>query len=237
EATGIDQTVFRPHDTAIEKNVSIVRPNHEKIRSRFGKDAGKIIALLAKKDLGQLVKDRTHGETIKVENFEIPLDFLDTKEETVKETGTRFLPHVIEPSFGVERLVYSTLEHNLGMREDRLVLGLPFRLAPVQASVYPLVNKDGLVERANRIFEDLSSSGIRVEFDDAGSIGRRYARADEAGIPIGITIDYDTLKDDTVTLRDRDSWSQIRVKADELKGTIHTIVNKGFPKTQDSHRN
>jgi glycyl-tRNA synthetase len=99
------------------------------------------------------------------------------------------------------------------------------------------LNKNGLVERATRIFEDLNASGIRVEFDDAGSIGRRYARADEAGVPLGITIDYDTLKDDTVTVRDRDSWGQIRVQTKELNATIHAIVNKGFPKTQDSHRN
>jgi glycyl-tRNA synthetase len=70
---------------------------------------------------------------------------------------------------------------------------------------------------------------LRVEYDDAGSIGRRYARADEAGIPFGITVDYDTLKDGSVTLRDRDSWNQIRVQISELKPTIDSIVNNGFP--------
>jgi len=233
EATGIDQTVFRPHHAPVEKKIFITRPNHEKIKVKFGRDAGKIIGLLAKLDLAQLVKTGKPEGPVKVGDFEIPLDYFDTREETVKETGTRFVPHVVEPSFGVERLVYSTLEHNLLMREDRLVLSLPFKLAPVQASVYPLVNKDGLVERATAIFEDLKASGIRVEFDDAGSIGRRYARADEAGVPLGITIDYDTLKDHTVTLRDRDSWTQIRVQTNELKDMIHTIVNKGFPKTKD----
>src|SRR4029077_673350 len=133
------------------------------------------------------------------------------------------------PSFGVERLVYASLEHNIKMREDRLIVSLPFKLAPVQASVYPLVNKDGLVEKAKGVYEELRADGLRVEYDDAGSIGRRYARAYEAGVPLGITIDYDTIKDDTVTLRDRDSWAQIRTKIDHLRETVLTIVNKGFP--------
>jgi len=142
----------------------------------------------------------------------------------VKETGTKFLPHVIEPSFGVERLVYSTLEHNLRMKEERLILSLPFGIAPTQAAVYPLVNRDGLVEKAQSVHRSLLESGLRVEYDDGGSIGRRYARADEAGIPLGITVDYETMKDGSVTLRDRDSWNQIRVQIDELKSTIDSIV-------------
>ena len=85
------------------------------------------------------------------------------------------------------------------------------------------------MEKAQTVHQSLLQSGLRVEYDDAGSIGRRYARADEAGIPLGITVDYDTLKDDTVTLRDRDSWNQIRVKIKELKPTIDSIVNTGFP--------
>src|SRR5207245_7953318 len=100
---------------------------------------------------------------------------------------------------------------------------------PAQAAVYALVSKDGLVETAQSVHRSLRESGLRVEYDDSGSIGRRYARADEAGIPLGITVDYDTLKDDTVTLRDRDSWNQIRVKIKELKPTIDSIVNTGFP--------
>jgi glycyl-tRNA synthetase len=228
DASGLDLRVFKAYDSPKEKTVRIVRPNHEKIRNQFGTDAGRIISLLAKEDLDQLAKTKKTGEMIKIDKFQIPMEFLDTKEETIKEAGTKLLPYVIEPSFGVERLVYATLEHNLRMREDRVVLSLPLRLAPIQASIYPLVNKDGLVEKAQAIHRDLLADGLRVEYDDSGSIGRRYARADEAGIPIGITVDYDTLKDDSVTLRDRDSWNQIRTPVSQLRSTIHTIVNKGF---------
>src|SRR5438093_4306309 len=114
------------------------------------------------------------------------------------------------------------------MKEDRLILGLPFNLAPIQASVFPLVNKDGLQKRATEVYEALIADGLRVEYDEAGSIGRRYARADEAGIPIGITVDYDTLNDGTVTLRDRDTWKQLRRPAPDLPGIVRKIVEKGF---------
>lgn len=237
KATGIDLRVFKAYDSPVEKMMRVVRPNHEKIREQFGADAGKIISLLAREDLARLVGDKKKDAAVRVDHYDIPLEFFETKEEKVKETGTKYFPHVIEPSFGVERLVYAALEHNLRMREDRLILSLPFKLAPIQASVYPLVNKDGLDERAKRIYDDLRADGFRVEYDDSGSIGRRYARADETGIPLGITVDYDTLKDNSVTLRDRDSWTQIRRPLDQLRGTIHTIVNKGFPVHANTVRN
>jgi glycyl-tRNA synthetase len=228
QATGIDLRVFKAYDTPVEKTVRVVRPNHEKIRKKFGADAGKMISLLNRESLDQKLHGKKPHQTIDVGGYSVPVEFFDSKEEKVKETGTKYIPHVIEPSFGVERLVYASLEHNLKMREDRVIVGLPFKLAPIQASVYPLVNKDGLDEKARQIYENLSQDGLRVEYDDAGSIGRRYARADEAGIPLGITVDYDTLKDNTVTLRDRDSWAQIRTGIEELRETIHSIVNKGF---------
>jgi len=229
QATGIDMRVFKAYDSPIEKRVRTVRPSHEKIRKRFGKDAGRIISLLAKEDLPRILQRKKPGESIRIDAYDLPVELFETKEEAIKEAGTKFLPHVIEPSFGVERLVYSTLEHNLRMRGERLILSLPFGIAPTQAAVYPLVNKDGLVEKAESVHRGLLQSGLRVEYDDAGSIGRRYARADEAGIPLGITVDYDTLKDGSVTLRDRDSWNQIRVQISELKTTIDSIVNSGFP--------
>jgi glycyl-tRNA synthetase len=183
--------------------------------------------LLAGKDLLAIVRERK--DRIKIGDFDVPIDCFEVKEEKVKESGSKFVPHVIEPSFGVERLIYATLEHSLKIKDDRTIFSLPIKLAPVQASVYPLVNRDGLEEKAAQIHKSLLADGFRVEYDDAGSIGRRYARADEAGIPVGITVDYETLKDNTVTLRDRDSWQQIRAPSAELGKMMAEISNKGFP--------
>jgi len=95
-------------------------------------------------------------------------------------------------------------------------MSFPRSIAPTQVGIYPLVSKDGLVEKAQEVHKLLINEGFMVEFDETGSIGRRYARADEAGVPLGITIDYDTLSDNTVTIRDRDSWQQVRSPIKDL---------------------
>jgi len=87
--------------------------------------------------------------------------------------------------------------------------------------VYPLVSKDKLPDKALEVHRMLIDEGFIVEYDEAGSIGRRYARADEIGVHLGITVDYDTLKDDTVTIRDRDSWKQVRSKTKDLVELLH----------------
>jgi glycyl-tRNA synthetase len=135
--------------------------------------------------------------------------------QTFKE-GRRFIPHVVEPSFGSDRLAYIAVEHAYQAKKDRAVLSFPRELAPVQVGVYPLVGKDGLPEKALQLYHNLLKEGFAVEYDESGSIGRRYARADEAGTPLGVTVDYDTLKDDAVTIRDRDSWKQVRTPINQL---------------------
>jgi len=135
--------------------------------------------------------------------------------------GRRFVPHVIEPSFGLDRLVYVALEYAYTKRNKRTLLSLSRDLAPIQMSVFPLVNKDGLLEKADEVYHRLTNEGFTVDWDSSGSIGRRYARADEVGTPLGITIDYQTIDDGTVTLRDRDSWKQVRSNIDNLPDLLH----------------
>jgi len=139
--------------------------------------------------------------------------------------GRRFIPHVVEPSFGSDRLVYIAVEYAYQAKKDRALLSFPRELAPIQVGVYPLVSKDGLPEKAWQVYQMLIMEGFTAEYDESGSIGRRYARADEAGTPLGVTIDYDTLKDNTVTIRDRDSWKQVRTQtsllADLLRDYFH----------------
>ena len=100
--------------------------------------------------------------------------------------------------------------------KDRVVLNIPIDIAPIQVSVFPLMAKDGLDEKAQSVCEMLRRARYDVDYDESGTIGRRYARADEVGVPIAITIDYDTLKDETVTLRDRVSWKQVRTPVASL---------------------
>jgi glycyl-tRNA synthetase len=133
-----------------------------------------------------------------------------------EEGGRRFVPHVIEPSFGLDRLVYVALEYAYTREKKRTRLSLPRELAPMHVSVFPLMNKDGLLEKADEIYHLLVNEGFTVDWDSSGSIGRRYARADEVGTPLGITIDYTTLENGTVTLRDRDTWRQVRSKLSDL---------------------
>ena len=134
----------------------------------------------------------------------------------VSINGKKFIPHVLELSFGVDRNFYSLLELAYTEEKERTVLKFPRRVSPFDAGVFPLVNKDGLQEKANEVKKVLEEHGFIVFYDDGGSIGRRYRRIDEIGVAAGITIDYDSLKQDDVTLRDRDSMKQVRVKIKDL---------------------
>ncbi|MEM1587525.1 MAG: His/Gly/Thr/Pro-type tRNA ligase C-terminal domain-containing protein, partial [Candidatus Bathyarchaeia archaeon] len=128
-------------------------------------------------------------------------------------------------SFGVERLIYAVMEYSYSKIEDRVVMKIPKDLAPLQVGVFPLVPKDELKQKAWEIYLQLLNYSFNVFYDEEGSIGRRYARADEAGVPIAITIDRQTLKDETVTLRDRDSWKQIRIKINSIKEKLSKYFN------------
>ena len=138
--------------------------------------------------------------------------------------GKKFIPHVLELSFGVDRNVYALFQ--LALREDkeRTWMKFPRRVSPFDAGLFPLVNKAGLPERTKDIQVTLQKAGFSIFFDKGGSIGRRYRRIDEVGIAAGITVDHQTLEDDTVTLRDRDSMKQIRVKVTELPRVLAEFI-------------
>ncbi|HMQ97226.1 MAG TPA: His/Gly/Thr/Pro-type tRNA ligase C-terminal domain-containing protein, partial [Candidatus Nanoperiomorbaceae bacterium] len=142
-------------------------------------------------------------------------------EYTVKGTSEKFVPHVIEPSFGVERALMAVLCSSY--REDeqngekRVYLALPEHLAPYKFCVSPLLkNKPELVEKAREVYKTLKAKYGNITWDDNGNIGKRYRRQDEIGTPHCIVIDFDTLEDGTVTVRDRDTTEQRRVDVDEL---------------------
>lgn len=138
-------------------------------------------------------------------------------------TRERFIPYIIETSAGVDRSLLVCLvdayHEEVVKDEERTVLKLDPKIAPIKAGVYPLVKRENMPEIAKKI-EDLLRPHFKVFYDEGGAIGRRYRRQDEVGTPFGITVDSQTLQDQTVTLRERDSMEQVRVKIDELVGVL-----------------
>jgi glycyl-tRNA synthetase len=134
-------------------------------------------------------------------------------------TGERYVPHVVEPAAGADRAMLAFMIDSYDEEEvegrERTVLRLHPRLAPVKVAVLPLISREGMPEKAREIYEDLRTR-LPAEYDEGGSIGRRYRRQDEIGTPWGVTIDGQTMEDGTVTLRDRDTLEQVRVPIEGL---------------------
>jgi len=142
-------------------------------------------------------------------------------------TGEKYIPHVIEPTFGLSRLVGVVLFDSYCEDGERVLLKLDPKIAPYKAAVFPLLaNKPELVEKARLVYENLKKEFV-VAWDDRGNIGKRYASQDEIGTPFCITIDFDTLKDDSVTIRDRDSAKQERISLDKLQNYIQNKLTNG----------
>jgi glycyl-tRNA synthetase len=163
----------------------------------------------------------------------IPSDLYQIREETVEVRGEEVVPHVVEPSYGIDRILYCTLEHAYEEEdvegEVRKVLHLNPIIAPIQAAIFPLMNKDGLDTIARDIATDLQKHGFVAQYDDNGAIGRRYRRQDEIGTPYTITVDYDSIEDNTVTLRERDSMQQVRLLATHVPETLSRLIQGTLP--------
>jgi glycyl-tRNA synthetase len=151
-----------------------------------------------------------------------------------QEAGTRYIPHVIEPTFGVERTFLTllldaydeeaTVDVN-GKPDTRIVLRLSPKVAPYKAAILPLMKKPELTEVARSLFDQIQNeTPYLVDYDETANIGKRYRRQDEAGTPFCITIDYDTLEDQAVTVRDRDTTAQERIPLADVAGLLRERV-------------
>jgi len=145
---------------------------------------------------------------------------LSKQDMSVNLEGRKFVPHVLEVAYGIDRPFYCVLESCFKKDNERTYFAFPPKMAPYLAAVFPLVKKDGVAEKAREVYKQLTDIGLLIFYDESGSIGRRYARADEVGVPYAVTVDYDTLDDNTVTVRYRDSKKQDRVNVDKLLETI-----------------
>jgi glycyl-tRNA synthetase len=230
-----DFTIFKQYDDPITVERATVDPDMSYLGPEFGGDAGEVKDAL--QELAESHRAAFEGDevTVEVDGEErtVPVEKTGFAVEETTESGEHITPHVVEPSFGVDRLVYTVLAHSLrtdgagedgGEGEERTVLSLPPEVAPTSVAVFPLMDRDGLDDRARAVADDLRAAGFEVAYDESGSIGRRYRRQDEVGTPFCLTVDYDTLEDDTVTVRDRDTTAQARVGTGELAATLESLV-------------
>ncbi len=226
EASGEDLSVFVQYPQPIKMRVRKIVPKMNKLGPVFREKAGKIAKALEEmraESVEGSVKVNIDGEEIEVSD-----EYFEVVEVEEEKSGEKIIPHVIEPSFGLDRITYAVLENAMDRDvvdgEERRVLRLKRWLAPVEVAVLPLLSREPFTSKAAEITKMLKEEGFFTEFDDSGSIGRRYRRYDEIGTPFCVTIDHQTFEDGTVTIRDRDTTRQIRVKIDDLAGVLSKLI-------------
>ncbi|NLX48281.1 MAG: glycine--tRNA ligase [Methanospirillum sp.] len=225
--SGESFTVFIQYPEPVRRRETRVVPRMGALGPRFRGDAKAIADAIAATD--PRLAGGPGGFEIDLNGAPLAVtpDLYEVREVEVEIQGEEVMPHVIEPSYGIDRILYSVLEHAYdeeGIEDGtRTLLRLPPGIAPVQVAVFPLMARDGLDAVARAVVDDLKSSGIMAEYDDSGAIGRRYRRQDEIGTPFAVTVDYETLEDWTVTLRDRDSMEQVRIARAQLAGTCSAL--------------
>ena len=214
----------------------IVKYDKNAIINMFGSKAPlifKALSTMSSEDLAKLVEE-SKEDFVNVGGVEIPKNIL--RIETVEENIwiEKFIPHVAEPSFGAERLLYVVLEYAYSEDGNRIVFRVPKQLAPIKVGIATLVDREPLERIAQEIFNTLKKF-YYVQYLEGSSIGKKYAQADEIGIPYVITVDYDSISNRSVTIRDRDSRKQIRVPIEDIVKVIdlglkgENIFALGYP--------
>ena len=225
EYSKVDMTAFKRYDAPVEVEKEVLKPKYGLLGPQFKARSAAVGKALEAADpakvQGGSIEVEVEGERMNVES-----KFFEVTKVKEKVAGEKFIPHVIEPSHGLDRIMYTCLEHAYIMKkDDYLVLRLTNVSAPIKVGVFPLMGKDDLIKVAGEIDAQLRVNGLETSFDDSGSIGRRYARMDEIGTPYCITVDYRSLEDGTVTVRDRDSTDQVRIKKDQVVRIALALLN------------
>jgi glycyl-tRNA synthetase len=220
-SSNVDMYALRSFEEPREVTVKKVVPKMNILGPRFSSKSGKI-----KEQLEQIdpLTAKKITVTIDGESIDIPKDCYEIVEIKEKLSGEKFVPHVIEPSYGIDRILYFLLEHNYvegkKKEEEYTILKLNPVVAPIKVGVFPLIGDDKLITVTKEIDSTLRKEGIATFYDESGTIGRRYARMDEIGTPFCITVDHDTLNDKKVTIRDRDTTKQERKKIQDVASYI-----------------
>ncbi len=221
--SGEDLSIFVPYPEPIKVRRKKIVPKLNKIGPAFRERARKVAEALEKAEAGDEVEIEIDGEKLKIGR-----EYFDVEEVEEEVAGEKVVPHVIEPSFGLDRITYAVLEHaydrDVVDGEERRVLRLKRWMSPVEVAVLPLLSREPFTSKAQEIAAMLKAKGFYTDYDDSGSIGRRYRRYDEIGTPLCITIDHQTFDDDTVTIRDRDTTRQVRVEISALPDVLRELL-------------
>ena len=223
--SGQDLTHFKKYDEPRETEVERINPNSKALGPMYKGKAKAISEAISALPPSAIV-DGKLKVTVDGEEIELGSEFFEVVKRKEKVSGERVIPHVIEPSHGLDRIFYSVLEHaySYDSEMDYVVLKLAPAVAPIKVGVFPLMEKDGLGTMAKEIYEKVHTSRVEAYYDGSGTIGKRYARMDEVGTPWCITVDYDSLENGTVTIRDRDSTEQKRIPASEVPAIVDALL-------------
>lgn len=230
KASKVNLSVFVHYDQPVKRKKLVIKPDYKALGPRFkarAKAVGEALKALSPEELEASRGDKIYltldGERIEID---ASLVTFETVEEEIR--GEEVVPHVIEPSFGIDRIIYTVLDHSFYQDdvdgEMRSVLRFSPAVAPIEVAVLPLMDRKELADPAMAIVQELRSSGMRVDYDASGSIGRRYRRNDEIGTPFDITVDYEIREHGTVTIRDRDSMKQIKVARGKITERVSDLL-------------
>jgi len=248
KATGVSLVAEKKLSEAKTVEITEMVPNKQVMGKAFKKEAKSVTDQLANLSLEDISKFESElesqGEFQLNDSVKITKDMVQVKRQTKQVHVEKFTPSVIEPSFGIGRIMYAIFEHNFAVRkedEQRTFLTLPPSIAPLKASVLPLSGNPDFTPLVKQLSKALTEVEVSHKVDDSsGAIGKRYARTDEVAIPYGICVDFDSLKEPhTVTLRERDSMKQVRMPIEDVapvvramshdKMTWHQVTEK-YPK-------
>ena len=223
--SGADLTAFERFDEPKEMEQEVVRPVFGALGPLFKGDSKQVAEAISKLTPDTVRNtEKVHLE-VAGKRLEVPATCYEIVMKKEKVSGRKLVPHVIEPSYGVDRILYAVLDHSYAKKEDYAMLRLKGIVAPIKAGVFPLMPKDGLDTMAYEMYEELVRSGIAAYYDDSGSIGRRYARMDEIGTLCCLTVDFESKNDSAVTLRDRDTSEQVRINRANAVRAVSAMVS------------
>lgn len=236
QKTKVELMAARQLKNPITVTQTVVTLNKQVCGKEFKKDQTIITTYIEdlsaedKKNLAEkFAADKQITITVDGKEFVLNANHISFSEQTKNVMEEKYIPHVIEPSFGIGRILYCIFEHCFKMREhdaQRTYFAFPPSIAPLKCSLLPLMNNAEMNKKVQEIKKTLIKNGVTSKVDDSGvTVGKRYARTDECGIPFAITVDFDTLKDETVTIRDLDSMKQVRLPISEVAHNINSMTN------------